>query len=109
MIREQPGLLNSTLEELKALLRDLSTIEGAENVTIKSQIELEMRLHSAEEALDKTERVLSEKSEENKRLKEQINQLTSKSHSQNSGSFVVWLPPVPTIHSYSDVLLRCHS
>ena len=60
------------------MLRELSTIEGAENVTIKSQIELEMRLHSAEEALDKTERVLSEKSEENKRLKEQINQLTGK-------------------------------
>ncbi|CAG7717088.1 unnamed protein product [Allacma fusca] len=73
----KPGLLNSTLEELKTLLRDLSTIEGVENVTIKSQIELEMRLHSAEEALDKTGRALSEKNEENKRLREQINQLTS--------------------------------
>jgi uncharacterized membrane protein affecting hemolysin expression len=61
------------------LLRELSSVEGIETGTVKSQIELEMRLHSAEESLDRTEKLLAEKNDENKRLNEDINQLTSNS------------------------------
>ena len=60
------------------MLKELSTLEGLENDgTAKTQLEFEMRLHSAEESLNKTQRLLAEKTEENKRLKEQLDQLTS--------------------------------
>lgn len=62
------------------LLRELANVEiqlGA--FGNNSQIELEMRLHSAEESVNKMERFLAEKTDQNKRLKEQANQLTSKS------------------------------
>lgn len=70
--------MSTSLEELKLLLRELANIDGMDTGTIKSQIELEMRLHAAEEALNKSERFLSDKTDENKRLKEENNQLTSK-------------------------------
>ncbi|ODN04929.1 Bicaudal D-related protein [Orchesella cincta] len=73
----KPGILSTSLEELKLLLRELGNVDGLDTGAIKSQIELEMRLHAAEEALNKSERFLSDKNEENKRLKEENNQLTS--------------------------------
>jgi len=74
----KPGLLSSSLDELKHLLRELANVDGMETGAINSQLELEMRLHSAEESLNKMERYLADKTEENKRLKEHTNQLTSK-------------------------------
>ena len=60
-------------------MRELGNVDGLDTGAIKSQIELEMRLHAAEEALNKSERFLSDKTDENRRLKEENNQLTSKS------------------------------
>lgn len=60
------------------LLRELGNIDGLDTGAVKSQIELEMRLHAAEEALNKSERFLADKTDENKRLKEENNRLTSK-------------------------------
>lgn len=64
-------------------MRELGNIEGMDTGAIKSQIELEMRLHAAEEALNKSERYLSDKTDENKRLKEENNQLTSEFFTTN--------------------------
>lgn len=74
----KPGLLSSSLEELKHLLRELANVDGMETGAMNSQLELEMRLHSAEESLNKMERYLTDKTDENKRLKEHATQLTSK-------------------------------
>jgi len=53
-------------------------MDGMDTAVVKSQLELEMRLHSVEESLDKSERLLAERNEETRRLNEQITQLTSK-------------------------------
>lgn len=67
------------MEELKLLLRELANVDGMQTGAFSnnSQLELEMRLHSADESVNKMERVLAEKSDENKRLKDHATQLAS--------------------------------
>ncbi|OXA52806.1 bicaudal D-related protein homolog [Folsomia candida] len=75
----KPGILSSSVEELKLLLRELANVDGMQTGAFSnnSQLELEMRLHSADESVNKMERVLAEKSDENKRLKDHATQLAS--------------------------------